>query len=183
MMESHSQSPVSHMITVTKLPNKGLSVQADADEKQRRSLADEHGLQAVDRFSYNLHLSPWKGRGVRVRGDVSAVITQPCTVTLEPVQTEIKEQVETLLVPDDSRLARPQIVDGEMVVSAEGDDLPETFSNGKIDVGALAEEFFELAIPLYPRSDGAELPEGIEDQPGDAGADNPFAVLSTLKPH
>ncbi len=43
---------------------------------------------------------------------------------------------------------------GEIVLDAEGPDSPETFSGDTIDVGALAEEFFELAIDPYPRKSG-----------------------------
>ncbi|MCP1198450.1 DUF177 domain-containing protein [Notoacmeibacter sp. MSK16QG-6] len=179
-----STSPVTHFVTVSKLPNKGMVVKAEADAEQRAALARAHDLQDVEHFVYNLHLAPWKGRGVRIRGDVSALIVQPCAVTLEPVRTSIDEAVETVFVPEDSRLARPQIVEGELIVSPEGDDVPETFAHGRIDVGALAEEFFELAIPLYPRQEGAELLDGTDGKASPANeAQNPFAVLSTLKPH
>ncbi len=184
MSRPQPQSPVSHPVTVTKLPGKGLNVRAEADERQRRALADAHGLQEVEHFTYDLHLAPWKARGVRVRGEVSAAIIQPCTVTLDPVRTEIAEPVETIFVPEDSRLARPDIVEGELIVSAEGDDLPETFSHGRIDIGALAEEFFELAIPLYPKQPGAEVPAEVDPEANAASDDeNPFAALSALKPH
>lgn len=184
MTNSDAAGPVSHFVTVSKLPGKGLIVKAEADDDQRAALAAAHELQQVERFAYNLHLSPWKGRGVRISGDVEAVIVQHCTVTLEPVRTLIDEAIETVFVPEDSRLARPQIVEGELIVSPEGDDVPETFAHGRIDVGALAEEFFELAIPLYPRLEGAELPDGIDAAGVRAEeSENPFAVLSALKPH
>ncbi len=184
MTDNTPVSPVSHFVTVSKLPGKGLMVKAEADAQQRANLARAHGLQRVEHFAYDLHLSPWKGRCVRIRGDVGAVIVQPCTVTLEPVRTEIDEAIETVFVPDDSRLARPQIVEGELIVSPEGDDVPETFSHGRIDIGALAEEFFELAIPLYPRAEGAQLPDDLDSAATDnADPQNPFAVLSALKPH
>ena len=41
--------------------------------------------------------------------------------------------------------------------NADGPDSPETFSGDTIDVGALAEEFFELAIDPYPRKPGVSL--------------------------
>ncbi|RLQ87318.1 YceD family protein [Notoacmeibacter ruber] len=184
MTEPHPTSPVSHVVTATNLPAKGLVVKAEADAKQLGSLAQAHDLRAVEDFSYRLHLSPWKGRGVRIRGEVTANISQACIVTLEPVHTAIKEAVETVFVPEDSRLARPEIIEGEIVVAAEGDDLPETFSDGRIDVGALAEEFFELAIPLYPKREGATLPDDVDGERDRAAeGENPFAVLSALKPH
>jgi hypothetical protein len=44
-----------------------------------------------------------------------------------------------------------------MVLDAEGPDAPETFSGDSIDVGALAEEFFALAVDPYPRKAGVSL--------------------------
>ena len=44
-----------------------------------------------------------------------------------------------------------------MHLDAEGPDSPETFSGETIDVGALAEEFFGLAIDPYPRKEGVSL--------------------------
>ena len=46
---------------------------------------------------------------------------------------------------------------GEIVLDADGPDGPETFAGDTIDVGALAEEFFALAIDPYPRKPGVDL--------------------------
>lgn len=175
-------SAVSHCVIVSRLPSRGLVVSGEADKRQRAQLAQAHDLLGVDAFAYRLHLAPWKGRGVRLRGEVSATIRQACIATLQPLEAHIEEPVELLMVPDDSRLARPKIVEGEMIVSAEGEDLPETFENGRIDVGALAEEFFALAIPLYPRSEHAPVADEFVPDESDK-AENPFAILSRLKPH
>jgi hypothetical protein len=64
-----------------------------------------------------------------------------------------------LLLPEHSKLARRHPGEGgEMLIDPEGEDLPETFAGNSIDVGALAEEFFELALDPYPRKPDAELP-------------------------
>ncbi|TIT56062.1 MAG: DUF177 domain-containing protein, partial [Mesorhizobium sp.] len=90
-----------------------------------------------------------------------ADITQACIVTLDPVQAHIDEPVEALLLPEDSKLGR-QGYDGggEILLDADGPDSPETFSGDTIDVGALAEQFFGLAIDPYPRKPGASLDAG-----------------------
>ena len=63
-----------------------------------------------------------------------------------------------LYFPEDSKLGRLGFhAAGEVHLDAEGPDSPETFSGETIDVGALAEEFFGLAIDPYPRSEGASL--------------------------
>jgi len=54
---------------------------------------------------------------------------------------------------------------GEILIDAEGPDSPETFSGDTIDVGALAEQFFGLAIDPYPRKAGASLEAAGPDEP------------------
>ncbi len=103
-------------------------------------------------------------------------------VTLEPLTSAIAEEVDTVFVPENSRLARIRVDEsGEMLLDAEGADSPETFSGDRIDVGAVAEEFFELAIDPYPRKPG--LPDAAEPRifgegEGGEGPVSPFAKLS-----
>ena len=91
-------------------------------------------------------------------------MTQACVVTLEPVASHIDEEVEALFLPQDSKLGRLGFEGGgEIMLDADGPDSPETFSGDTIDVGALAEQFFALAIDPYPRKPDAALdtaPEG-----------------------
>lgn len=163
-------SPVSYVVNVARLPRAGLPVWLEADDEQRAGLAREHDLLGVERFRLDLVLSPWKGDGVKVAGRVSAKISQSCVITLEPVTAEIDEPVDTVFVPERSSLAVPGWIGrGEMMLDAEGPDAPETFSGDSIDVGALAEEFFSLAIDPYPRKPGATLPEETGAEPARDG--------------
>jgi len=103
-------------------------------------------------------VTPWKRNGVKVSGSVEADITQACIVTLEPVAAHIDEAVEALFLPEQSKLGRQGFEGGgEILLDAEGPDSPETFSGDTIDVGALAEQLFGLAIDPYPRKPGASL--------------------------
>jgi uncharacterized metal-binding protein YceD (DUF177 family) len=174
-------SPVSFLADVRRLPRKGMAVRIEADERQRGALAAEHGLLAVESFVADLLVRPWKSEGVRVEGSVAARIVQACAVTLDPVDARIDEEVEALFVPEGSRLARPRgTVEGEILLDPEGPDAPETFAGDTIDVGALAEEFFGLAIDPYPRAPGAPA-ETAAVSVGDKEA-SPFAKLLSLKP-
>jgi hypothetical protein len=99
-------------------------------------------------------------------------------VTLDPIESRISEEVSAVYLPEDSKLGREGFQGGgEILIDADGPDSPETFAGDIIDVGALAEEFFELAIDPYPRKPGSGL-DHVEtaDQP-----DSPFARLSALK--
>lgn len=174
-----ASSPVSLKVDVSRLPAKGVVVKLDADAAQCAALAGRHGLEAVSAFNFELRVSPWKRDGVRVTGSVKADIIQSCIVSLEPVDAAIDEAVSAVLVPENSRLA-PRIEDGEILLDAEGDDAPETFSGNRIDAGALAEEFFALAIDPYPRRKGAELPENAEKSDPGETSEAPFAKLGSL---
>lgn len=181
---NRSDSPISRPVTVSVLPAAGFSVVIEPNERERMALARTHDLDAVESFTANLVLKRWRKDGVRVVGDVSASVRQACVVTLQPVVSDIGVPIDAVFLPEGSRLSRPFDEDGAMIVDPNGPDLPETFSGGVLDAGAVAEEFFELAIDHYPRADDAEMPE---ENPGDDANDaqnkgqNPFAGLSALR--
>jgi hypothetical protein len=157
-MKHCAESPVSFVANVARLPQKGMPVSIEADAKQRARLAEDHGLIAVGRYRADLLVEPWKRHGIKVTGTVEADIVQECVVTLEPLDNKIAEEVQAVFLPEGSKLGRQGFhVGGEMLLDADGPDSPETFSGDTIDVGALAEEFFTLAIDPYPRKPGASL--------------------------
>ena len=163
------KSPVSYEVNVRNLPAKGVTVTFAADPNQCGELARLHGLLSVEQFSAELAVRPWKKDGVQVLGRVQADFTQACIVTLEPLPARIDEEVSAILVPEGSRLSRIDDETVELVIQAEGDDLPEVFSGDSVDVGALAEEFFELAIDPYPRKEGSGLELPVQGEETDAG--------------
>ncbi|PBC09287.1 DUF177 domain-containing protein [Mesorhizobium sp. WSM3859] len=166
MKDAELRSPVSFVANVARLPQKGLPVLVEADQRQRGALAAEHDLLSVESYRAELLVASWKRNGVKVTGRVEADITQACIVTLEPVSAHIDEPVEALFLPEQSKLGREGFEGGgEIILDADGPDSPETFSGDTIDVGALAEQFFGLAIDPYPRKPGASLDVGDEDQP------------------
>ncbi|MCB1418200.1 MAG: DUF177 domain-containing protein [Notoacmeibacter sp.] len=172
-------SPVSFPVSVKVLPSRGLPVRIDADARARARLAQVHGLESVESFVADLLVTRWKKDGVRVAGTVAAEIVQLCVVTLEPITNKVEAEIDAILLPENSRLARPRTVEGEIIIDAEGADLPDTFEGGEIDAGAIAEEHFELAVDPYPRKPGAALPDASgEDEPG---RENPFAKLAALR--
>ena len=173
---------LTYPVPVLHLPQKGLTVNIGTNDKERAALAAQHGLESVNSFDAEFLLTQWKKRGIRLRGTIKAEVVQSCGVTLEPITSMIAEAVDTIFVPEDSRLAKVQLDEsGELLLDAEGADIPETFVGDKIDIGAVAEEFFELALDPYPRKPGvAEDAEPVvfgdaeeEDKP-----DSPFAKLS-----
>lgn len=158
MKFDETRSPVSFPVNIARLPQKGMAVVVDADAAQRAALAEAHDLVSVERYKADLLVTKWKRNGVKVSGRVQARITQACIVTLEPVEATIDEDVEGVYLPEDSKLARQGFnAAGEILLDADGPDSPETFTGDTIDAGALAEEFFGLAIDPYPRKTGAAV--------------------------
>ncbi|MGI6852650.1 YceD family protein [Mesorhizobium sp. 1B3] len=152
-----TKSPVSFLAHVARLPQKGMPVVIEADEKERAALAAAHDLLEVKNYRAELLVAPWKRHGVKVSGNVKADVVQECVVTLDPIENHIEEEIEGVFLPEDSKLGRKGFPDhgGEIVLDAEGPDSPETFTGDTIDLGAFAEEFFGLGIDPYPRKAGA----------------------------
>lgn len=175
-------SPVSHRLNVSVLPARGRRETIEADAEQRQALAAEHDLVSVERFAADIEVKRWQRDGVRLVGTIDAEITQRCVVTLDPLPARVRAPFEAVFVPDDSPLSR-RTGPGEgadIIVDAEGPDLPEPFTPPMLDIGAAAEEFFALALDPYPRKKGAEPPEDFAPDPADA-PENPFASLAALK--
>lgn len=167
MKHVQTQSPVSFIVNVARLPQKGMSVVIEADAAQREALAEAHGLLSVERYRAELLVTSWKRNGIKVRGSVEAAITQACIVTMEPLDAKVDEEVEGVFLPQDSKLGREGFhVGGEILLDAEGPDSPETFEGDSIDVGALAEEFFGLGIDPYPRKKGAAMTAATDEDGG-----------------
>lgn len=172
-------SPVSYPVTITRLPAKGLPVRFEADEAMREALAQAHGLVSVERFVVDVLVENWKGSGVSVKGTVQADVTQSCIVTLDPLPARIDAEIKSIFLPNNSKLARFQEPNGEIVIDPYGDDVPEVFDGDKIDVGAHAEEYFAIMLDPYPRKPGVDPVEILE---GEEAPVNPLAEkLAALK--
>ena len=168
------------MVSVARLPQNGMPLRLTANEKERRALAKEHGLVSVQSFKAELLIKKWRKDGVKITGNVAAEITQSCVITLEPMVSRVENEIDAVFVQEGSKLARPPLsADGEIIIDYEGADLPETFAGDAIDVGALAEEFFGLAVDPYPRKPGAVLQEALQDT--DLGTPRPSPFASLIK--
>jgi uncharacterized metal-binding protein YceD (DUF177 family) len=153
----------------------GAEIVIEANEAQRQTLAETYGLVGVGQFVAHATVKPGSGSSLTVEGRVEADIVQACVVTLEPVPQHIDEAFSLRFVRDHPR---PQRAGEEIFVDVGEADPPEVVTGSTIDVGALAEEHFALAIDPYPRAPGAALPEEARD--GEGAADSPFAGLAAL---
>lgn len=177
-MTGKPQGAIPHMVSVARLPQNGMQLTLKANDKELRALANDHDLVSVQSFKAELLIKKWRKDGVKITGAVAAEITQNCVITLEPLTSRIENEIDAVFVQEGSKLARPPLSsDGEIVIDYEGADIPETFAGDSIDVGALAEEFFGLAIDPYPRKPGAVLAEALEDAELGTQKPSPFAGL------
>jgi uncharacterized metal-binding protein YceD (DUF177 family) len=177
-MSSAGESAISHHVSVNRLPQSGMPVKLKADARELKRLSEAHELVEVTAFTADLLVKKWRKDGVKITGTVNADIIQNCVVTLEPLQNSVSNDIDAVFVPESSKLARPQISgEGEIVLDFDGPDLPETFAGDTIDVGALAEEMFGLAIDPYPRKDDAPFEFHDESASEAETKPSPFAKL------
>ncbi|MGN6550894.1 MAG: DUF177 domain-containing protein [Pararhizobium sp.] len=169
--------PFSYPVKVGHVSANPVTVTIAADADERAALAQSWNVLEVGELAAEMQVSRWKRDGVRVKGRCHARLTQACVVTLEPVEAVIDEPFEALFVPEGSRLARPDLDGGEVVVDPDGPDMPEPFSGDTIDVGAVVAEFAALAIDPYPRKPGAEFAPAAEGAEGEEEGASPFARL------
>jgi hypothetical protein len=165
------------VVNVAQIPKSGLHRDIEADAAARAAMAEMAGLRdiSVARASFDLSLES-DGR-VHVAGRLTARIGQTCVVTLDPIESDIDEDIDLVFAPADEV---EQLIDDLDEGAEEGDmpEPPEPIVNGMIDLGRLANDVLFLAVDPYPRKEGAvfEAPVLAADP-----EDHPFAALKTLK--
>ena len=113
----------------------------------------------------------------RLGARLGATVTQTCVVTLAPVTTRIEEAVTRRFLRGWSAAADPEAQDETAL-----DDTTDPLGD-EIDLEEVARESLALAIPDYPRAEGAALDAvwTSADAQGDGEAARPFAALAGLK--
>lgn len=164
------------LVQLDKVPAAGRTETIKTDETQRELLARRFDVDGVHAFDAKLVISRFRG-GYRVEGDVAGTVVQPCVVTGDPVVQHIEQRIDRVFLP-----ARDEAVQAgagaEVFVNLEDEDFPDYFEGNEIDLADVAMEVFALAIDLYPRAPGAELPlQATGDDPAEA---SPFAALRQL---
>ena len=167
---------ISRMVDAAHLPATGVEMEVAAGDAERAALAAAYDLVAVNGLSAAVTVTPGSKGSASVEGRVIADIVQSCVVSLEPVEQHIDEAFSVRFVPPGSPDAAAPKPGKEVIIDPEAPDPPEVMEGTRIDVGALVEETFVLAIDPYPRAPGAGLPADVEEPPT-AGEESPFSVL------
>lgn len=172
---------LSHPLTVAQLnARKTLHFDLEPDMDQRAALAAELGLMAVRKLRFKGSLKPLGRKDWELQADLGATVVQPCTVTLDPVTTRIDEAVTRRFLAD---MPEPEGLEVEMPQDDTLEPLPAV-----LDLGLIATEALVLALPQWPRSDGAALPDDGAirtappgQQPVTDAEIRPFAALASLR--
>ena len=162
-------------VLVAEIPEGGLHRDVQASEAERSAVASLAGLRDLPQLGASFDLTPAGAGRIRVHGRISAQAGQTCVVTLEPLTSEIDEEVDVIFSDEPQPVAAAGPDEDE---GALADDPPEPIVNGAIDLGALATEFLMLGLDPYPRKQGVVFEPVIA--PVDP-ADHPFAALKALK--
>jgi uncharacterized metal-binding protein YceD (DUF177 family) len=175
---------------MTKMPTQALRVADLPQSKPTRfelvpdtetlsAIATELGLRGLRKLRFKGQIVAEGKRDWRLEADLGATVIQDCVVTLDPVTTRLEEPVTRRFLanmPDDSG-------DEEEIEMAEDDSIEPL--GAEIDPAVVMIEALALALPLYPRADGAILGESIHTEPGKEALSDadlkPFAGLAALR--
>lgn len=175
-------NPFSYIVKVGHISANPVTVKLSADDRECKGLAALWKVEEVGSLKAELQISRWKKDGVRIRGAVQAAIVQACILTLEPVPSDIREEIDQVFIPEGSKLARiASDSNGELVVDPDGPDAPELFTGDSIDAGTVVAEFAALAIDPYPRKVGIDFRDHIEDDGSNDSRPSAFSVLKDWK--
>ncbi|WP_347313349.1 YceD family protein [Defluviimonas sp. SAOS-178_SWC] len=169
--------PFSHPVRVTELAGrKPTRFDIAPDAGARARIAAALDILSVEMARLQGELRPAGRHDWTLDARLTATVTQACIVTLAPVTIEIDEAVVRRFLSD---MPEPEGDEVEMPEDDSLEPLPET-----IDLGAILVEALALALPAYPRADGAKLGTMTAAAPGaeplDDDAIKPFAGLADL---
>lgn len=156
------------------IPAQGLSYTRSASPQERAAIVEALELAALDRLEATYRINSISGGGWRLAGKMTAAVTQPCVITLEPVPSDFAEAFNVefwrdLDVPEGGE--DKSVLEGADVEHLEGDAIP---------AGRIVFESLSAALDPYPRKEGATL-DWNDPKVAEAEKANPFSILAKLK--
>ena len=151
-----------------------------ANEDECRALAARFDLLSLDSLTAAISLAK-TAKGIEAKGQVKAQLTQACTVTGEPVPSDINETLSLLFIaaPDGHN------IDVDEEIELDEEECESMFHDGKtVDIGEAAAQTMGLALNPYPRGKSADeklRAAGVKTEDEEKAASGPFAALAALK--
>lgn len=177
-------------IKIDHIDRKGVREKIEANTDELSNLASRLNVVSVENLSASIQIEMQADKVTyHVTGTVNGAVTQDSVVSGEPVHTVIAQDIDAWFA-DRVRVASFEKekqkrentdTDDEYEIRDERDD-PEVITDGVIDIGEVAVQFFALGIDDYPRTESET--EGSGDYievTEDEAKPNPFAKLAELK--
>ncbi|WP_242650479.1 YceD family protein [Cognatiyoonia koreensis] len=147
------------------------------DTKQRARIAEELGILGIKKLRFTGEIAPTGKQDWTLTAHLGATVSQSCVVTLDPVTTRIDEDVTRNYTADYVEMSGTEI---EMPEDDTIEPLPET-----IDLAVVMSEALALALPAFPRAEGASVGQVVHTEPGKEPMTDddakPFAGLGALR--
>lgn len=177
-MSAHEQYGIFDIeVQLDKLPVNGRHIKVEANAEELAELAKIAKVSEVGRFSANMHVARVDG-AIQVLGKMSAEISQPCILTLDPVLQRIEEELTRVFLPKTKEMIE-NAPGSEAYIELGPEEVPDYYEGNCLDLSAFLLESLGLSIDLYPRMAGAKL---SKEQAGDNPEElSPFAVLKSLE--
>lgn len=144
-------------VIVAQIPDTGLHRKLEASAAERQAMAETAGLREVISVQADFDVVPKSGNRIQVTGHVRARIGQTCVVTLDPMESDIDEEVDLIFAPEAEVRRLADLMEEGHDDQEQVADPPEAIVNGIIDLGRLATDALFLAVDPYPRKPGSCL--------------------------
>lgn len=166
------------IIRLADLPNRKRSAfTVEPDAPARAAIAQALGIEGLRKLRLSGALLPVGKHDWHLEAALGATAQQACVVTLDPMITRIDETITRDYVAD---YVAPDTPEAEMPDDDTTDPLPAS-----LDLVAVMMEALALALPAYPRKDGAQTGTAVFTEPGKAPLRDedtrPFAGLADLR--
>jgi len=182
--KNETAPPFSHQLHPSELAtNKGTQFELRPSKAALDAIAADLGLVELRKLRFAGQLQPLDKQDWKLHATFGATIVQECVVTLDPVSTRLDEKIERRWV---KKLSQNHSEDADPESDVEmPEDVTEEPLSEVIDLGVVMVEALALALPLYPRAQGAELGEQVFTEPGQAPMTDehvkPFSGLAALR--
>ncbi|CAI3930743.1 DUF177 domain-containing protein [Commensalibacter papalotli (ex Botero et al. 2024)] len=167
----------SRKLQISQIQKKPLMIKIEADEEEKKALAERFSIPKLHSLCCIYQLKYYHGRQVRAKGEIKALITQNCVISLEDFFVTIHESFELHFIPNDDLKSELEEIDDPDIIPYEGE---------VIDLGEVTAEQLALFLDPYPHKEISDNPLIINDNDEDINStervkENPFKVLEQLK--